>query len=46
LTKSGCKDTYLRKRVHGVKEISSQINNCMFLGELGEIPDSLVDIFF
>jgi hypothetical protein len=32
--------------VHGVKEISGQISNYMFLGELGEIPDSLVDIFF
>jgi hypothetical protein len=46
LTKSGREDTYLKKRVHGVEEISSQISNCMFLGELGEIPDSLVDIFF
>jgi hypothetical protein len=37
---------YLRKRVHRVKEISGQISNRMFLGELGETPDSLVDIFF
>jgi hypothetical protein len=45
LTNSGRGDTYLRKRVHGVEEIRSQIGNCMLLGELGEIPDSLVDIF-
>jgi hypothetical protein len=32
--------------VHGVEEISGQLSNCMFLGELGEAPDSLVDIFF
>jgi hypothetical protein len=37
---------YLRKRVYGVKEISSQISNCMILGEPGETPDPLVDIFF
>jgi hypothetical protein len=37
-------DMYLRKRVHGVEEISSQISNCMFLGELGKILDSFVDI--
>jgi hypothetical protein len=46
LTNSGRGSTYLRKRVHGVEEICSQISNRMFLGELGEIPDSLVDIFF
>jgi hypothetical protein len=46
MTNSGRGDTYLRKRVHGVEEIRSQIGNCMFLGELGETPDSLVDIFF
>jgi hypothetical protein len=27
LTKSGCRDIYLRKRVHGVEEICSQISN-------------------
>jgi hypothetical protein len=32
--------------VYGVKEISGQISNRMFLGELGKTPDSLVDIFF
>jgi hypothetical protein len=32
--------------VHGVEEISGQISNRMFLGELGETPDSFVDIFF
>jgi hypothetical protein len=46
LTNSGHEDTYLRKRAYGVEEISSQISNCILLGELGEIPDSLVDIFF
>jgi hypothetical protein len=46
LTNSGHGDTYLRKKAHGVEEISSQIGNCMFFGELGEILDSLVDIFF
>jgi hypothetical protein len=46
LINSGRGDTYLRKRAHGVEEIRSQIGDCMFLGELSEIPDSLVDIFF
>jgi hypothetical protein len=46
LTNSGREDTYLRKRAYRVEEISSQIGNCILLGELGEIPDSLVDIFF
>jgi hypothetical protein len=46
LTNSGQGDTYLKKRAHGVEKIHSQIGNCMLLGELGEIPDSLVDIFF
>jgi hypothetical protein len=32
--------------MHGVEEISSQISNCMFFGELGEAPNSLVDILF
>jgi hypothetical protein len=27
LTNSGCGDTYLRKKAHGVEEISSQIGN-------------------
>jgi hypothetical protein len=27
LTKSGCKDVYLRKRVHGVEEIYLQVSN-------------------
>jgi hypothetical protein len=46
LKTSGCKDVYLRKRVHGVEEICLQVSNRMLLGELGEIPDSLVDILF
>jgi hypothetical protein len=32
--------------VHGVEVISGQISNRMILGELGEAPDSLVDILF
>jgi hypothetical protein len=32
--------------VHRVEVISGQISNRMFLGELSEAPDSLIDIFF
>jgi hypothetical protein len=32
--------------VYGVEVISGQISNRMILGELGEVPDSLVDILF
>jgi hypothetical protein len=32
--------------VHGVEVVSGQISNRMILGELGEAPNSLVDIFF
>jgi hypothetical protein len=32
--------------VHGVEEISSQISDRMFFGELGEAPNSLVNILF
>jgi hypothetical protein len=32
--------------VHGVEVISGQISNRMILGELGEAPNSLVDILF
>jgi hypothetical protein len=32
--------------VHGVEEISSQISDRMFFGELSEAPNSLVDIPF
>jgi hypothetical protein len=32
--------------VHGVEEISSQISDRMFFCELGEAPNSLVDILF
>jgi hypothetical protein len=32
--------------VHGVEVISDQISNRMILGELGEAPDSVIDIFF
>jgi hypothetical protein len=39
-------DTYLGQRVHGVEVFSGQISNRVFLGKLGETPDSLVDIFF
>jgi hypothetical protein len=46
LTKSGREGTYLRNRVHGVEEISSQISDRVFFGELGEAPNSLVDILF
>jgi hypothetical protein len=38
------KKTYLGQRVLGVKILGGQVRNCMILGELGEIPDSLVDI--
>jgi hypothetical protein len=32
--------------VHGVEIVSGQISNRMIFGELGEAPNSLVDIFF
>jgi hypothetical protein len=32
--------------VYGVEEISSQISDRMFFGELSEIPNLLVDILF
>jgi hypothetical protein len=32
--------------VYGVEEISSQISDHMFFGELSKIPNSLVDILF
>jgi hypothetical protein len=38
------KEIYLGQRVLGVKIVGGQVRNGMILGELGEIPDSLVDI--
>jgi hypothetical protein len=38
------KKTYLRQRVLRVEIVGGQVCNCVILGELGEIPDSLVDI--
>jgi hypothetical protein len=38
------KGTHLGQGVHGVKIVSGQVRNCMVLGELAEIPDSLVDV--
>jgi hypothetical protein len=38
------KKTYLGQRMLGVEIIGGQVRNCVILGELGEIPDSLVDI--
>jgi hypothetical protein len=32
--------------VHGVEVVSGQVSNRMILGELGETPNLLVDIFF
>jgi hypothetical protein len=32
--------------VHGVEVVSGQISNRMILGELGEVPNSLVHILF
>jgi hypothetical protein len=32
--------------VHGVEVVSGQTINRMILGELGKVPNSLVDIFF
>jgi O-acetylhomoserine/O-acetylserine sulfhydrylase-like pyridoxal-dependent enzyme len=34
----------LGQGVHGVEIASGQVSNRMVLGELGEAPDSLVDI--
>jgi hypothetical protein len=38
------KKIYRGQRVLGVKIVGGQVRNCVILGELGEIPDSLVDI--
>jgi hypothetical protein len=38
------KKIYLGQRVLGVKIVGGQVRNCVILGELGEIPDSLVNI--
>jgi hypothetical protein len=46
LTTSEHKDTYLGQRMHGVEVVSGQVRNHMLLGELGEVPNSLVDILF
>jgi hypothetical protein len=38
------KKIYLGQRVLGVKIVGGQVCNGVILGELGEMPDSLVDI--
>jgi hypothetical protein len=38
------KKIYLKQRVLGVKIKGGQVRNCVILGELGKIPDLLVDI--
>jgi hypothetical protein len=37
---------YLGQRTRGVEVVGSQICDCMVFGELGKVPNSLVDIFF
>jgi hypothetical protein len=37
---------YLGQRVHGVEIVSGQISDRMISCELGEAPNSLVDILF